>query len=679
VGLSILSQVGLDALVARSPQEYVAKAAGLALGLPALARIRTSLRQAMAASPLCDGKMHAQAVEQALRQMWRRWCQTQNSEPRTQNPEAQAPCDGTHDADRMDFFIGERSDLKFTISKKGLPAFLFEAASAVEAGDVVRATAILNDRALDQIRRIPEPDPARVDAAFMVATLLSRTEQPDKAEPWYQEVLRHRPHALVHLELGNLAYSRGRVSAALEHHRRALEMSPESPELHAVLADDLIKDGRAKEGIDQLRRRVEQSPDRLTHSKYLWHLHQGETLDRASLFEEHRRWARLHAPLYLAQTSHRNRPDPDRRLRIGYLSPDFCGHSVAFFFESLLDGHDPQQVETFGYGNVACQDAVTERLQGKFHQYRNIRPLADAEVARLIEEDRIDILVDLAGHTGDNRLAVMARKPAPVQVSFLGYPDTTGMAQVDYRFTDPWADLPDAQSFYTEQLVRLPSGFICYRPPSFAPPVGSSPAQEKGFVTFGCFNNNGKITAGIMALWAEVLRTLPESRLLLKFEGGDDGPVRQHYLDELAGRGIGPERVTILGRRPVIEHLALYNQVDIGLDTFPYHGTTTTCEALWMGVPSVTLVGSHHASRVGLSLLARVGLEVFAAATPAEYVAKAVAFARQGDHLGTIRRSLRALMRASPLCNAKAHARDVEAAYRTLWRAWCEDRIRNHG
>ena len=303
--------------------------------------------------------------------------------------------------------------------------------------------------------------------------------------------------------------------------------------------------------------------------------------------------------------------------------------------------------------------------------------LTDPEVVQLIEQDRIDVLVNLAGHTGDNRLAVMAHKPAPLQVSFMGYPDTTGMAQVDYRFTDRWADLVDAQGFHTEQLMWLQSGFICYRPPGFAPAVGPLPALDKGFVTFGSFNNNGKINAHVLDLWAQVLRAVPRSRVLLKFEGGDDGPVQQHYMDELSRRGISPDRITIVGRRPVLEHWDLYNQVDIALDTFPYHGTTTTCEALWMGVPSVTLVGKHHASRVGLSLLARTGLETFAAATPAEYVAKAAAYAGELDNLAVIRRSLRHMMQASPLCDAKAHARDVEAAYRMMWRTWCGTRTQN--
>jgi len=673
VGMDILSQVGLGSLVAYSPQEYVAKATALTRNGPALAKIHSSLRRAMATSPLCDGKSHAQALEQALRQMWQRWCDGQMKNQKSTIKNEALPLN----PDALEFFIGENKALKFTLSKKGLPGFLFEAASAIKVGAVDRAKAILTEPAIDEVRRIAREDPVFADAAFLLAVLLSKTEQLERAEPWYQKVAQRRSHPMVYFELANLARAQGRWSQAVAYQRQAVDLAPQSPELSVVLADYLIRAGSAPQGIEILRRIVDAALDRTTHSKVLWHLHQAQTLDQTSLFKEHRRWAELHAPLRLARTSHDHDPDPDRRLRVGYISPDFCGHSVAYFFESLLDGHDPHHVETFGYGHVTHQDVVTERLQGKFGHYRNICGTDDQAVVRQIEQDRIDVLVDLAGHTGDNRLAVLACKPAPVQVSFLGYPDTTGMEQIDYRFTDVWADLPEAQRFYTEELIRLPSGFICYRPPGFAPAVGLLPALKNGFLTFGSFNNNGKINAHVLDLWAQVLYCLPTSRLLLKFEGGDDGEVRQHYLDELVQRGVDASRVQIVGRRSVLEHLDLYNQVDIGLDTFPYHGTTTTCEAMWMGVPTVTLVGEHHASRVGLSLLTRVGLEVFAAATDHDYVSKAVAFAREPDNLVVIRRSLRNMMQASPLCDAKAYTRDVEAAYRTMWRAWCDSPIRN--
>jgi protein O-GlcNAc transferase len=292
----------------------------------------------------------------------------------------------------------------------------------------------------------------------------------------------------------------------------------------------------------------------------------------------------------------------------------------------------------------------------------------------LIERDQIDILVDLAGHVGDNRLLVMARKPAPIQVTYLGYPDTTGLAAIDYRLTDVIADPPDlgAQRFYTEELAFLPDGFLCYRPPDFAPVIAPLPAEKAGFVTFGSFNNNCKINPTVTDLWAQVLRANANSRLLLKLKGGDDTSIRDRYLDLFEKAGLGRARVDIQGWKSPDEHLQTYAQMDIALDTYPYNGTTTTCEALWMGVPTVSLLGECHPSRVGLSILTRLGLEFFVASTPREYVAKATALATNLPALAQIRRTMRARIAASGLCYAKGFAARVEAAYRQMWRRWCQ-------
>ena len=250
-------------------------------------------------------------------------------------------------------------------------------------------------------------------------------------------------------------------------------------------------------------------------------------------------------------------------------------------------------------------------------------------------------------------------------------PDTTGMEQIAYRLTDELADLPDAQEFHTEKLVFLRSGFLCYKPLAFTPPVSPLPAIERGYFTFGSFNNNCKIQPGMMKLWAQILKSKEKSRLLLKFGGGDDGAVRGHYQHQFEGMGISPHRVKICGRKPTIEHFQMYGQVDVALDTYPYNGTTTTCEAMWMGVPTISLVGSSHVSRVGLSILSRVGLGDFAASTPAEYVGKAIAFSGELENLAKIRTALRAMMFNSPLCDKKGFTRSLEAAYRKMWHKWC--------
>jgi len=574
---------------------------------------------------------------------------------------------------RLNFEVVECRDLRLSIERDGLPNCLLDALAALKHGEVRNANAILDEKAIEQVSSI-QPEELFLDAAFVLATILSRVGRYSQAEEWFLRFLEKRPEPVAYVMLAEMVVSQGRLWDGVKYVKKALEIAPENLRLQAILAGYLIKAGSCEDGVAILQWVSDSIKDRIVHSKLLWHLHQLQNLDPQYVYDQHRLWASRYAPTSVARTDHDNDPDPDRRLRIGYISPDFYGHSVAYFFESLLDGHDRAQVELIGYGNVARQDDVTERFKAKFDVYRNIRPLSDQDVFRLISEDKIDILVDLAGHTTDNRLFVLSRRPAPIQVSFLGYPDTTGLEQVDYRFTDQWADLPDAQRFYTERLIRLPSGFICYRPPEFAPPVRQLPALTNGFVTFCSFNNNQKINPTVMDIWAAILRSVPDSRLLLKFPCGDDPVVARFYIKGLASRGVDPSRVTVLGRLPVIQHLDLYNQADIGLDTFPYHGTTTTCEALWMGVPVISLIGSHHVSRVGLSILSRVGLEAFASTSVKEYIAKAVALAKQTTQLAAIRQGLRKAMARSRLCDYKAYSRDVEAAYRQMWQDWCKAR-----
>ena len=665
VGLSMLTNLGMELFAASTPEEYLARIAAIDGNRQALAKIRASLRQRMAVSILCDASAFAGKVEAAYRNMWRRWCR--NGPVESPDVPKASGQDGV-----LEFFISKNSSLQFVVSKAHLPAFLLEAGDAVKVGEVSRARALLDERAVRTVEEMTSDDPGRTDALFMLAAFFAKTGQVEKAERFYREVLKHRRHPLVLFELANICRDTGRLSQAVRYQEQAVELSPDSPELWTTLGEYLIRMGRIREGIDLLRKAVETSSDKVNHSKYLWHLHHATEVDRGELFEEHKRWAGIHAPAELARVSHDNTIDPDRRLRIGYISPDFCGHSVSYFFESILDAHDKEVVDVYGYGDIACPDQITEELKVKFGHYRNICGLNDRRVADMIEQDRIDILVDLAGHTSGNRLGVLARKPAPIQVTYLGFPDTTGMDQIDYRLTDELADPPDAQKFHTEKLVFLPQGFLCYKPPGFAPPVTPLPAVEKGYFTFGSFNNNCKIQPDVMRLWAQILKRKEKSRLLLKFGGGDDLAVRDHYLREFEGFGISQERVNICGRKSTIEHFKMYGQVDIALDTYPYNGTTTTCEATWMGVPTLSLVGKAHASRVGLSILSRMGLRDFAASTPAEYVEKAIAFSGELENLAKIRASLRSMMFNSPLCDKKGFTMSLEAAYRAMWRRWCD-------
>jgi len=292
----------------------------------------------------------------------------------------------------------------------------------------------------------------------------------------------------------------------------------------------------------------------------------------------------------------------------------------------------------------------------------------------MIETDRIDILVDLAGHTGGNRLPVMAYKPAPIQATYLGYFETTGMEQIDYFLTDELTSPPQSQQFHTEELVFLPGGFLCYKPPDCFFPITPLPAAQNGHITFGIFGNNCKINSSIISLWARILDSNENSRLLLMFRGGQDRQFREHYFRKFEQFGIPRHRVDILDRKPLLEYFKEYSKVDIVLDTYPYNGGTTTCDAMWMGVPVVSLCGEHHMSRVGLSILSNVGLEFFAASTPDEYVSKTIALAAKPKALMKIRASMRARMAVSPLCNRDKFAANIEQAYRKMWYKWCKSK-----
>ena len=534
------------------------------------------------------------------------------------------------------------------------------------------------DETIEILGQLVENNPTRKDAMFELAVVFKRVGRIDMAVNWFESILKQGDHAPACNELGCLYANAGRFSKAIEYLRKAIELCPEQEaEVGINISNIMMQMGRIHEGIELLRKAMEAMPSdirRLAHSNLLLNLHYEPMLEPQMLFDEHRQWGRTYAPLSKAWTSYNNIVDPDRRLRVGYISPDFRGHSVTYFFEALLDERDPEQVEIYGYGNISSPDQFTERLKGKFDHYRNVYGVSDEEAAGMIEQDQIDILVDLAGHTAGNRLSVLTGKPAPIQVTYLGYPNTTGMEAVDYRLTDSLADPPNSQQFYTEQLVSLPHGFLCYQPPDFAPDVGPAPVIKNGFITFGSFNSSRKMNQKIMELWAQILKANDNFRFLLKFRGGNEQEVRDSYLARFEQLGIAPERIKILGQIEPAAHLRLYDKVDIALDTYPYHGTTTTCEALWMGVPVITLVGQCHASRVGLSLLSRLGLEYFATSSPAEYVAKATVLAGKVEAISSIRASMRDRMAASTLCNAKNLTRHVEAAYREMWRRWCSSK-----
>ncbi len=448
---------------------------------------------------------------------------------------------------------------------------------------------------------------------------------------------------------------------------RLRELLPDQPEILFNLAGIYREYGRTEEAIAAYRRIRELSPGYApAYSNLLLMLHYSTLQDARSIFEEHRRFGEAFSRRYVT-------PRPERaggrRLRVGYVSPDFRGHVVSYFMEPVLANHDRGRFEIFCYHTHAEKDGVTARLRGHVEHWLDCEELTADELAERIRADRIDILVDLAGHTAGNPMMVFAMKPAPVQVTWLGYPDTTGLGAVDYRLTDTQADPPgESDGLSIERLVRLPASYYCYRPPARVPDVTALPAAATEAVTFGCFNNFHKISGAFLDAVARVLHAVPGSHFLLKGRPLSVPEVAQTVRERFERTGIGAERIELRGWEAGFkDHLAIYSAVDIALDSFPYNGGTTTCEALWMGVPVVTVAGDRHVSRMGASLLSAVGLDELIARDIDGLVAICVRLASDAGRLAELRRTLRDRMRRSPLMNEPAFARALERSYLEMW------------
>jgi len=465
----------------------------------------------------------------------------------------------------------------------------------------------------------------------------------------------------------------GREHEALGCHDRAIAADPKYAKARFGRAQALQQTHRIAEAVAEYDRFLIMQPQHHEARSYrLFALQYLDGLTRERMLEEHREFGRaVGGP---APSGPGRPPDAARRLRVAFLSPDLRGHSVAYFIEPLLRHLDPAQFDVWLYHDHFCEDAVSQRLKPLAAGWRNFVGQPTPAVMAAIRADAPDLIVDLAGHTGLNRLPLLARRLAPVQISYLGYPNTTGVPAMDHRFTDETADpVGDADAFATERLVRFSKVAWAYQPSGDAPPVAPAPGAAAGVVTFGCFNNPAKITDATLVLWGRVLAAVPGSRLRLKGAGFGHPTVRARYEARLAHCGVAVSRVDLLERTPdATSHLALYHTIDLAFDTFPYNGTTTTCEALWMGVPVVTMTGRDHRARVGTSLLNAVGHPEWCARDAEDFVQIATALALDPARLATLRRSLRGEMERSPLLDHAGQAAKFGAALRGCWSAWCE-------
>jgi predicted O-linked N-acetylglucosamine transferase (SPINDLY family) len=530
------------------------------------------------------------------------------------------------------------------------------------------------DEAFTHYRRAIDLKPDYAETHNNLGTVLKSQGKFDDAIASYKRALALKPDfGEAFNNLGNILKDMGKFDEAEACFRQAIAFKPDNVRFFNNMGSALKSQGRLDEAILSYRKALDlQSDSGLSYSNLLMAAVYAASVSPAELAATAREFGKHVAdPLRRQRPFVRNR-DPERKLRIGYVSPDFRNHAVNYFFEHLLRSHDRQQFEIFAYSSILQDDAVTARLKQEFDHWRNIRFLNDDKAADLIEADTIDILVDMAGHTGDNRLLVFARKPAPVQVTWLGWPATTGMKAMDYRVTDSYAEPPGmTEHLSTETLWRLPKIFCCYQAHENSPAViDHPPFEDNGYITFGCFNSFVKVTDPVLETWTRILAQAPGSRLLLEINGIDSPEFRASAEERLQRLGLPLARVILEPRKPA-NQFVLYNRIDIALDPFPCAGGTTSMDTVWMGVPFVTLAGEHFVSRMGVTILTNAGMPELIAKNTNEYVSLAVSLALDKDRLRALRHDLRQKVAASPLMNQPAFARNMEAAYREMWMRWC--------
>ncbi len=533
------------------------------------------------------------------------------------------------------------------------------------------------NRALELHQDALELEPERADWLRQLARLAILQNQVELARTTAEQALGIEEDAEMRSMLASIMHRFSQFDDMARHLDAIPDDSAQAGNAANLRGMMKVAQARTREGLDDMALTERLAPDAFPlQATRVMYLNYDPDLTRQELRDAHlavgRRFAGALPPM--DQRGLAPPHDPERRLRIGYVSPDLRSHSVAYFARPFLDAFDRDRFDVVAYAHLAREDGVSEDLRRQVTEWRNVFDLNDQALAERIREDRIDILIDLAGLTRDTRILAFTARPAPIQMSYIGYPNTTGLPAIDYRITDWIADPEGADEDYGETLIRLPGCFLSYAIPSHAPPLESSPFEHRGHMTFGSFNNFAKINPGVIALWAEVLRAVPDSRLLCKSTSSGDATAQQVIRDGFTQRGIDPGRVGFCEFRQTPEsHLAVYNDIDIALDTTPYNGTTTTCEALWMGVPVVTLRGDRHAGRVGASLLTAIGFEAGIAETPEDYVLTARLLAENPGLLKTARRALRDTVLHSPLCDRDSHARSLEDAFRAVWRIWCEE------
>ncbi len=536
------------------------------------------------------------------------------------------------------------------------------------------------DEAVQMFRRATALEPRMVDAHNNMGNALQLLRKYKEAAEAYMAALKYKPDFInAYSNLGSALRTMGKVDESIAAFEQAIKLRPDFHLAYSNLGNSLKDAGRLDEAIATYRRAIELDPkDHASHSNLVFAVQYHEDYDSAAILREALRWNALHAQRLTKEIQPpENDRTADRRLRIGYVGADFREHCQSLFTIPLLSNHDRDNFEIFCYAHVSRPDATTERIRGYCDGWQSIVGMADDEVAKTIRDDRIDILVDLTMHMSLGRSLVLARKPAPVQVAWLAYPGTTGLSAMDYRLTDPYLDPPSTGSGhggehdhdYCEKSIRLADTFWCYDPLCEELEIGDLPAIRNRYVTFGCLNNFCKARPKTLELWAQILSAMANSRLILLASPGGH---RQRLREYFQRKGIDGDRIDFVEFQARREYLAVYRRIDIGLDTLPYNGHTTSLDSMWMGVPVVTRIGQTVVGRAGWSQLCNLDLKQLAAKSDEEFVKIAVDLAGDLERLKELRKTLRERMKRSPLMDGKRFTQSVESAYRQMWKGYCD-------
>ncbi|KPA15711.1 O-linked N-acetylglucosamine transferase, SPINDLY family [Candidatus Magnetomorum sp. HK-1] len=523
-------------------------------------------------------------------------------------------------------------------------------------------------------------NPAFFQAIYLLGCAYQDSHTNQEAIDCFKTILGMNPdYVLAYYNLGKIYQAKGQLSVAEDFYKKAIKIKPNFSEVYASLGGLYLDMADTKNAHTMFMKALKQSNNDLKIlSVFLYFLNFRPQYENNKTFNYHKEWGNNISSKISMFSNNFHDYTPYRQINIGYVSPDFREHSVIYFIYPVLLNHDSERFKIFIYSNVQKKDNQTNKIKSLCHIFRDIRGMSGKTAAKQIQNDKIDILVDLAGHTHNHRLDIFAFKPAPIQVTYLGYPNTTGLKQIDYRFTDHIADPIEKQTDYTENIYRLAPPFVCYNPPENIPDISSLPYSYNHYITFGSFNYLGKINHQVIQAWAAIMKKVPDSRLFLKSRPLHDPFPKKRIFQLFQKEGIDETRIQLKGHvGSYFEHLSQYNMIDIALDPFPYNGTTTTCEALLMGVPVLTIEGSNHAGRVGKSLLYSIGLKDWVAQNETDLLLKAYALAGSEKMLIDIRSQLRNILLNADLCNQKVQTNKIEDAFIWLWQKRCKTHIKN--